>query len=236
MTSPNAIESAPNRPHQDPPVRGAGASVQDAAAAVVLFHGRGGTAGGILPLADDLDQPAATYRAPQASDRTWYPQSFLSPLHQNEPHLSSALQAASDVVATLADEGIPPHKTMLLGFSQGACLALEFAARHPDRYGGVVAFSGGLIGAGERDAEPPEDKTFDYDGALDGTPVFLGCSDRDPHIPLRRVEQTAEALERHGAAVTKRIYEGMGHTITADEIEHARTLLAELTNAPSTRP
>ena len=232
MTSPNAVQSDSNSPHQRQPVRTAGASIPDATAAVVLFHGRGGTADDILRLADDLDQPAVTYRAPQASGRTWYPHSFLAPLRQNEPHLSSALQAASDVVATLADEGIPPQKTMLVGFSQGACLALEYAARHPDRYGSVVAFSGGLIGNGERDAEPPNDKTFDYDGALNGTPVFLGCSDRDPHIPLRRVHQTAEALEQHGAAVTTRIYEGMGHTITADEIDHARTFLDRLTNTP----
>jgi predicted esterase len=233
MTPPNAVQSDSNSPHQGQPVRTAGASIPDASAAVVLFHGRGGTATDILLLSDDLDRPAVTYRAPQASDRTWYPHSFLAPLQKNEPHLSSALQAASDVVATLADEGIPPDKTLLLGFSQGACLALEFAARHPDRYGGVVALSGGLIGNGERDADPPEDKTFDYDGSLDDTPVFLGCSDRDPHIPLRRVEQTAETLERHGAAVTKRIYEGMGHTITADEIDHARTFLDRLTNTPS---
>lgn len=231
MDTPNAAQSRADGPHQGQPVREAGAPIQRAKAAVVLFHGRGATAESILSLADDLAQPDVIYRAPQASGRTWYPYSFLAPLQRNEPHLSSALQAASDVLARLEDDGIPDHKTMLMGFSQGACLALEFAARHAaERYGGVVALSGGLIGNGEQEGEPPEDKTFDYDGSLGGTPVFIGCSDRDPHIPLRRVEQTAEALERHGATVTKRIYEGMGHTINADEIKSARGLLAGLTN------
>ncbi len=229
MKTPNAAQSRTDGPHQGQPVREAGAPIQRAKAAVVLFHGRGATAEGMLPLADDLAQPDALYRAPQAAGRTWYPYSFLAPLQKNAPYLPSALQAASDVLAALEKGGLPPEKTMLLGFSQGACLALEFAARHPRRYGGVVALSGGLIGSGERSGgEPPEDKLFDYDGSLEGTPVFVGCSDRDPHVPLRRVEQTAEAMERHGAAVTKRIYEGMGHAINADEVGFARGLLARL--------
>ena len=221
-------------PHQGQPVREAGASIQRAKAAVVLFHGRGATADGMLPLADDLAQPDVLYRAPQAAGRTWYPYSFLAPLQKNAPHLPSALQAASDVLAALEEGGIAPEKTMLLGFSQGACLALEFAARHAWRCGGVVALSGGLIGSGEQEGEPPEDKLFDYDGSLEGTPVFVGCSDRDPHVPLRRIEQTAEAMERLGAAVTKRIYEGMGHTINADEIGFARGVLARLVRGEST--
>lgn len=234
MNTPNLAQFRTDHPHQGQPVREAGAPIQRAKVAVVLFHGRGATADSMLPLADDLAQPDAIYRAPQASGRTWYPYSFLAPLQENDPHLASALQAASDVLSALEEGGLPPEKTMMLGFSQGACLALEVAARHPRRYGGVVALSGGLIGSGEQDGEPPEDKTFDYDGSLDGTPVFIGCSDRDPHVPLRRIEQTAEAMERHGAVVTKRIYEGMGHTINADEIGFARGLLARLVQGDPT--
>ena len=228
MNTPNASQSRTDGPHQGQPVREAGASIQHAKAAVVLFHGRGATTEGILSLSDDLAQPEAVYRAPQASGRTWYPHSFLEPLGKNAPHLPSALQAASDVLAELEEGGLPPEKTMLLGFSQGACLALELAARHAQRYGGVVALSGGLIGSGEQEGESPEDKTFDYDGSLEDTPVFVGCSDRDPHVPLRRIEQTAGAMERLGAAVTKRIYEGTGHTINADEIGFARVVLSRL--------
>ncbi len=213
-------------------IREAGAPIQRAKAAAVLVHGRGATAESILSLADALAQPGVLYRAPQASGRVWYPHSFLAPLRANEPALTSALQTVRDVLAALAEGGIPAERTVILGFSQGACLALEFAARHPRRYGGVVAFSGGLIGNGEREGEPPDDKTFDYGGSLEGTPVFVGCSDRDPHVPLRRVEQTAEAFERLGADATTRIYEGMGHTINDDEMGVARGLLAHLTSGP----
>ncbi len=226
----NAMESrrpeAQHGPHQGQPVAEAGAPLHRAKAAVLLLHGRGATAQGILALAEDLAQPDVAYRAPQAAGHTWYPHSFLAPLDANEPHLSSALQAVADVLAALEDGGLPPERTILMGFSQGACLASEFAVRHPRRYGGVVAFSGGLIGSGEQEGAPPRDKTFDYDGSLEETPVFLGCSDRDPHIPLERVEQTAEVFERIGADVTKRIYPGMGHTVNRDEIAFARGLLA----------
>jgi len=218
--------------HQGQPVREAGAPLRHAKAAVVLIHGRGATAESLLPLADALAQPDVAYHAPQAAGRTWYPHSFLAPLRANDPHLPSALEAVRDVLMALAESGIPPEKTVLLGFSQGACLALEVAARNARRYGGVVAFSGGLIGNGEQDAEPPEDKTFDYDGAMAGTPVFVGCSEHDPHVPLRRVEQTAEAFERLGADVTARVYPGSGHTINDDEVAFARGLLARLADEP----
>ncbi len=215
-------------PHRNQPVRKGGAPLEEAQAAVLLLHGRGATAEGILGLAGEFGQPDVAYLAPQAAGRTWYPRSFLAPLEANEPHLSSALQTVAHVLASFEEGGIPPEQTVLAGFSQGACLAAEFAARHARRYGGVVAFSGGLIGSGEQAGAPPEDKTFTYDGSLEETPVFLGCSDRDPHIPLRRVEQSADVFERLGARVTKRIYEGMGHTVNRDEIAAARGLLARL--------
>ena len=191
----------------------------DARAAMILLHGRGASAQGMLALADELDVPDVAYRAPQAAQRSWYPQSFMAPIEKNEPGLSSALRVIDDLIAQICESHLTEEQIVLLGFSQGACLATEYAARHPQRYGGVVGLSGGLIG--------PEDTTFDYDGTLDGTPVFLGCSDQDPYIPLERVEETAEALRHLGAKVTKRIYEGMGHTTNEDELAHVRTLLKQ---------
>ena len=225
-----SMRTTTDGPHQHQPVETAGAAPNDAEVAVVLLHGRGASARSILNVAGAFDRADVAYLAPQAAGYTWYPNSFLAPLARNEPGLSSGLRAIADVLARLQDAGIPPDRTVLLGFSQGACLASEFVARHPQRYGGLLAFSGGLIGTGTIDgARPPEDKTFDYDGSLDGTPVFLGCSDVDPHIPLARVERTAEVFETLSADVTKRIYEGMGHTVNDDEVGFARDLLASLT-------
>ena len=216
-------------PHQGQPVAQAGAPLHRARAAAVLVHGRGATAEGFLGLADAFAQPDVAYLAPQAAGRTWYPHSFLAPLASNEPGLGSGLRAVHDLVGRLGAAGLPPERTVLLGFSQGACLALEAAARHARRYGGVVALSGGLIGSGERPgAEPPDDKRFDYDGALDGTPVFLGCSDVDPHIPLARVHDSARVLGGLGGDVTERIYPGAGHTVLEDEVRFVRGLLASL--------
>lgn len=222
-------------PHQGRPVVEAGAPLHAARAAVVLVHGRGASAEGMRPLADALDRDDVAYRAPQARGGAWYPYSFLAPLARNEPGLSSGLQAVGDVLRGLTDAGVPPERTVLLGFSQGACLALEYAARHARRYGGVVAFSGGLLGSGERDGVPPDDKTFDYAGTLDGTPVFLGCSDVDPHIPKRRVETSAEVLRGLGADVTARLYPGMGHTVNDDELRFARALLDAVRGADEDR-
>lgn len=184
---------------------------------MVLLHGRGGTASGILTLAGELDWPHLAYVAPQAASNAWYPLSFLAPIERNEPHLSQALADVSDVLARLADTGIPAERTILLGFSQGACLATEFAARHAQRYGGLVALSGGLIG--------PTGTGRDYAGSLAGTPVFLGCSDVDPHIPKSRVVETASVLERLGAGVDLRLYPGMGHTVNQDELDAVRGIL-----------
>jgi phospholipase/carboxylesterase/glyoxalase family protein len=221
-----------NDPHANQPIRTAGASLDRANSAVVMVHGRGASADGILGLADEFAQPDLAYLAPQAAGHAWYPYSFLAPLPRNEPWLSSALRFVGRVLEEVAAHGIPPERTVLCGFSQGACLASEYAARNPQRYGGVVAFSGGLIGNEQLQAvDPPADKVLDYEGDLGGTPVFLGCSDEDAHIPLVRVEHSAEALEKLGADVTMRIYPGMGHTVNEDEIAFARGLLARLQRA-----
>lgn len=216
-------------PHQGQRVAESGAPLGRARAAMILVHGRGATAGSILSLADELAQPEVAYLAPQAAGNTWYPYSFLAPLERNEPGLSSGLRALDDVRRRIEEAGIPAERTVLLGFSQGACLASEYAARHARRYGGVVVLSGGLIGTSEvAGAEPPSDKRFEYAGSLGGTPVFLGCSDVDAHIPLERVRESTRVLRALGAEVTERIYPGMGHTINKDEVRFIRGLLAGL--------
>ncbi len=220
-------------PHADPLVRPAGAPLGRAKAAVVILHGRGDSADGILGLAEEFAQPDVAFLAPQAAGQTWYPHSFLAPLDRNEPWLSSALSAIGGVLETVGAGGIGPERTVLCGFSQGACLSLEFAARTPRRYGGVVALSGGLIGSEQlRAVDPPADKVLDYPGDLEGTPVFLGCSDVDAHIPLVRVEHSAEVLGAMGADVTLRIYPGLGHTVNEDEVRFVRGLLARLQELP----
>ena len=214
-------------PHQGQRVVRGGAPLDRAGAAVILVHGRGATAESILGLSDAFAQPGVAYLAPQAAGNTWYPHSFLAPLERNEPWLGSALRALDDVRREVEAAGIPARRTVLLGFSQGACLALEYGARHARRFGGLVGLSGGLIGTGQRPgAAPPEDKTFDYAGSLDATPVFAGCSDVDAHIPVRRVHQTSAALRALGGDVTERIYPGMGHVVNEDEVAYVRELLA----------
>lgn len=208
----------PQRPHRDQPVLMAGEPLERARGALLMVHGRGATAADILSFAAELAQPGFAYLAPQAAGNEWYPNSFLAPLASNEPDLSSALALLDSLVARIAAAGVPIERTILLGFSQGACLALEHAARHARRYGGVVGWSGGLIG--------PDGTPRDYAGSLAGTPVFLGCSDRDPHIPRVRVDLTAEVLRRLGGAVTERIYPGMGHTVNQDEIDAVHAMMA----------
>ncbi len=206
-----------NAVHQGQPVRTAGAPLDEARALVLLAHGRGGTAENILELARDLGRDDIAYLAPQAAGFTWYPLSFLAPVEQNEPGLSSALKTLGTVLTDAERAGISSERQLLLGFSQGACLILELAARRPCRYGGVVGFTGGLVG--------PPGTSRDYPGSLDGTPVFLGSSDPDPHVPWARVEETARVLEGMDATVTLRRYPGMAHTINGEEIEAARTML-----------
>ena len=198
----------------------AGQPLERAQLAMILLHGRGGSAESMLPLADELAHPHMAYLAPQAEGNSWYPYSFLAPMDRNEPELSAALASVSAVLDHLQAAGIPPARTILLGFSQGACLALEYAARHTRRYGGLVGLSGGLIG--------PEGTPRDYDGSLSGTPAFLGCSDIDPHIPMDRVLESADVLRYMGARVTMRLYPGMGHTVNSDELDAVRRMLRSL--------
>jgi len=207
-------------PHQGGQIYTAGQPLDDAKAAMILVHGRGATAPSILELAKELYHSAYAYFAPQAAGNTWYPYTFMAPLAQNEPWLSSALQAISDLIAQVEAAGIPAERIVLTGFSQGACLASEFVARNARRYGGLLLFSGGLIG--------PLDTPRDYKGSLSGTPIFIGCSDVDPHIPLLRVEETATILANLGANINKQIYPGMGHTIVQDEIDQASKIVEQV--------
>lgn len=207
-------------PHQGQPVLAAGLPLKQAKAVMIMLHGRGASAEDILSLASELHQPGFTYLAPQAAGYSWYPNSFLAPLASNEPHLTSALAVIASLLAQAVDAGIEPERTILLGFSQGACLALEFVARNARRYGGVAGLSGGLIG--------PDGTPRNYPGSFDGTPMFLGCSERDFHIPKERVEYSAQVLQRMGGQVTARLYPNMGHTINQDEIHVVQAMMAAL--------
>lgn len=204
-------------PHREQPVRMAGAPLQRARAAMIMVHGRGARAEDILSLADEFDRPEFAYLAPQAAGNTWYPDRFLAPIAENEPWLSSGLEFLGEVLNQSIAAGIPPARTILLGFSQGACLILEFAARNARRFGGVVGFSGALIG--------PDGTPRNYPGSLSGTPVFLGCSDSDFHVPKERVDQTAEIMRQLGGEMTKRLYPNMGHTVNQDEIDFVRQMM-----------
>jgi len=207
-------------PHQGLPVLTYGEPLEQAKAAMIMMHGRGAGAEDMLGLAAELNQPAFTYLAPQAAGYSWYPNSFLAPLASNEPALSSALAVIASILAQLAEAGIGPEHTILSGFSQGACLSLEFTARNAQHYGGVAGLSGGLIGS---DGTPRN-----YAGSLDGTPIFLGCSDRDFHVPKQRVEDSAEVLQRMGGNVTARLYPNMGHTVNLDEIQFVQSMMRAL--------
>jgi predicted esterase len=211
------MNEANNNPHQGKEILTAGTPLAAAQAAIILIHGRGASAYDIMELGVILDGDNMALLAPQAANNTWYPYSFLAPIDQNEPYLSSALQVVGDLVARLEEAGIPAKKIILAGFSQGACLSSEFAARNARRYGGLLLFSGGLIG--------PPGTPRDYSGSLDGTPVFIGCSDIDAHIPLARVQETTAVLGALGADVTEKIYPRMGHTIIQDELDQARKIV-----------
>jgi phospholipase/carboxylesterase len=206
--------------HQGQPVLSAGKPLDQAEAAMLMLHGRGATAQDILSLAKEFDQLGFAYLAPQAAGNTWYPNRFLVPIEQNEPWLSSALTQVGDVYSHIVNAGIPTEKIMLLGFSQGACLALEYTARHLQRYGGIVGLSGALIG--------PDDTPRNYSGSLMGTPVFLGCSDVDIHVPRERVDQAAEVLRKLGGQVTERLYPNMDHGVNQDEIEAVSNMMASV--------
>ncbi|RBL89504.1 alpha/beta hydrolase [Chitinophaga flava] len=195
----------------------AGAELATAKKALIMIHGRGASAEDILGLSGLLNVADYALLAPQATNHSWYPQSFLAPPAQNEPWLSSALDILKKLVANIQEEGIRQEDIYFLGFSQGACLTLEFITRNAGKYGGAVAFTGGLIG----DKIYPEN----YQGTFEGTPVFIGTSNPDFHVPVERVKDTTRILKSMGAAVTERIYDNMGHTIIRDEIDLANELV-----------
>ena len=217
MTASSNTPQAESDPHAGQPVRRVGPDPASARLVAIAVHGRGASAEDILALAGEFRTSDVAYLAPQAAANSWYPYSFLTPMEKNEPWLTSALGLLQRLVASLEDQGVPSTRIALLGFSQGACLALEFAARHARRYAAIAGLSGGLIG--------PPGTPRDYAGSLDGTKVFLGCSDVDPHIPVERVHESAAALSALGADVDERIYPGMGHTVNSDELGAVRALL-----------
>jgi predicted esterase len=206
--------------HMNQPIRQMGEPLATARAAIIMIHGRGANAESILTLVPEIETAGFAYLAPQAAGNVWYPYPFMSPLEANEPALSSALNKVGRVAAQVQAADIPLEKTILLGFSQGACLTLEYAARNARRYGGVVGLSGGVIG--------PNDTPRDYAGSLMETPVFLGCSDVDFHIPLHRVQESTRIMRAIGGNVTERIYPGMDHIINHDEIAFVRSMMAAL--------
>ena len=208
-------------PHAGQPVLTTGKPLGQSPVVVIMIHGRGAGPENILELASALAQSDVTYLAPAAANNTWYPNSFMSDIARNEPYLSSALSVVKSLVSQVEASGIRRDRIVILGFSQGACLTTEFAIRNASPFGGFVAFSGGAIG-------PPGTKWNDT-GRFDGTPIFFGCSNVDPHIPEPRVIESAELCERMGATVTRRIYPGMGHLVNDDEIAWARALLESLT-------
>ncbi len=205
-------------PHAGQPIRTAGTPLDEARVAVVMIHGRGAAAENILTLVPALQSDGVAFLAPQAAGGTWYPFGFMSPIEQNEPGITSGLRAIARVIDRVSKAGIPLERTILLGFSQGACLSTEYIARNARRYAGLAGLSGGLIG--------PAGTLRDYDGSLDGTPVFLGCSDIDSHIPAERVLESAEVLRQLGGEVTMRLYPGMGHLINDDEIAAVQDMIA----------
>lgn len=210
-------------PHGGSPVASWGAPLGESPAVMIMLHGRNAAPSNILDLARVLDRPRFTHLAPAAAGNAWYPYSFMADTQRNEPGLTSGLARVGALVEDVLERGVARRDIVLLGFSQGACLAAEFAVRNPGRWGGVIVYSGGLIG--------PPGATWEHGGDFDDTPVFLGCSDVDSHVPLERVEESARVFARMGAAVEKRIYPGMGHLVNDDEIAFVQGLLDEVLEA-----
>jgi predicted esterase len=204
--------------HENQTVSHAGTPLNEARAAVILLHGRGDSSQGILGLSQEFDQPGLAFLAPQAQNNTWYPHRFLEPTERNEPYLSSAIVTVNNLIEE-CQKHLPLERIALLGFSQGACLSLEVAARHGSKFGAVIGFSGGLIG---------ESLEFGTYKNLQHSPIFLGCSDVDSHIPKARVEESAAMLERLNANLTMRLYPNFGHAINRDELDHAQRLMTAL--------
>jgi predicted esterase len=209
------------KPHAGQPLATAGAPLGKSAVAMILVHGRNALPANILSFVPAFGRPDITYLAPGAAGGTWYPLSFMADREKNEPAISSGVWVLEQLVQHVVRAGVRKDRIVLLGFSQGACLTSQFAASHADRYGGVVLYSGGLIG--------PPGTTWSYPGSFGGTPVFLGCSDVDTHVPKTRVDESAAVFQRMGATVTEQIYPGMGHLVNEEEIAFTRTLLDEIT-------
>lgn len=211
-----------NDPHASAPILQAGSSFEESKTAVVLLHGRGGSADDILQLASAFGLRNAVFLAPQAAGHTWYPYSFLAPRQQNEPYLSSALNRVGQVIQAIEDKGLSPERIVIAGFSQGACLATEFVASHPARYGGLIAFTGGLIGP---EGSIPDSLASSQ--VLKDMPALLSSGDPDPHVPWSRVKESAAVLRSMGALVELKRHPGRPHTVTAPELDAARTLLSQ---------
>lgn len=199
-------------------VRTQGKPLSETGKALILIHGRGATTASILPLAHELGADDFTLFAPQATNNTWYPYSFMAPADQNQPALDSALELINETVQSIKAQGIASKDIYLLGFSQGACLTAEYATRHAQRFGGLLIFTGGLIGQ--------ELNTSNYKGDFEGTPVFISTGDPDPHVPVSRVDETVKQMEGMGAKVSRKVYPGRPHTILQEELELARKILA----------
>ncbi|HET9709960.1 MAG TPA: dienelactone hydrolase family protein [Gemmatimonadales bacterium] len=208
------------KPHAGQPLASAGAPLGKSPVAMILVHGRNALPANILSFVPAFGRPDITYLAPAAAGGTWYPLSFMADKEKNEPGIASGLWVLEQLVQHVVRAGVRRDRVVLLGFSQGACLTSQFAASHADRYGGVVLYSGGLIG--------PPGTTWNYPGSFGGTPVFLGCSDVDAHVPKTRVDESAAVFQRMGATVTEQIYPGMGHLVNEEEIGFTRTLLDEI--------
>lgn len=207
-------------PHSATPVAHAGHDLDGAACAVILLHGRGGSAQDILGLADAFYDQRISFLAPHAANNTWYPNSFLAPIEQNEPWLSSAIAKVASLVQRCTAAGLSHGSIVVCGFSQGACLATESVARYPAHYGALIAFTGGLVG--------PSDREIHHEGSLSGTTALLSSGDPDPHVPWSRVKASALELERMGARVELMRHPGKPHTILDDELEAARSLIQSL--------
>lgn len=213
-----SAESSEN-PHEGQPIETAGAPPEAAEAAVVLLHGRGSTAQSILTLIDEFLHHGVMYLAPQAATSSWYPRSAFAPIEENEPWLSAAIGRVSAAIETAAAADVLPERTLLLGFSQGGCLAGEFVARNPRRYGGLVVLSGSL---------PGPERTRDDSATIDGTPVFFGCSADDPYVPAERVHASVRVFERLDGDVRYRLYDGLGHAINDDEVQTVNSFIERL--------
>jgi phospholipase/carboxylesterase len=218
-----SAEPVPPPPHGGQPIVTMGRPLGEGRIVMIMTHGRGAAPKNILDLVPALQHPDVTYLAPAASGGTWYPLSFMAPIEQNEPGITSGIAVVHALIADAVAHGVPSGRIVLLGFSQGACLMVTAAHRRPARYGGVIVYSGGLIG--------PPGTSWPSEGSFHSTPVFFGCSDNDAHVPEERVRASAAVLERMGAAVTTRIYPGMGHLVNEAEMAFTRELLAHLASA-----